>query len=99
MNWTDLTVAGIPTAALIVAAVKICTGAGMPSKWAPLVACGIGILAGLAAEVTSLDYAWANWIDAALVGLWIGLGAVGGHAAVTHTSDALRERNTDEFGS
>lgn len=80
---TDVALAGIPGAVLVVALVAAARAAGLPSRWAPLAAAVAGVVVALAAELVVQLPGARGWVEAAAGGLVLGLSATGAYAAVT----------------
>jgi hypothetical protein len=76
MNFDPFGVAIIP---LIIALVKLFRTVGIPSRWLPAFALVTGLLAGI-------FYVSPNDLKGGIiVGLWLGLGAIGLHSGVKNT--------------
>ena len=71
MNGKELIYQGIPISIVIMALVQLAKGLGLPTKFAPLLAVGLGILAGIPAYVLNKD------ISMLFLGLITGLIASG----------------------
>ena len=78
---TELVVAGVPAAVLVVALVQLGRALGLPKQYAPAAAVVAGVVVALLGEV-----AVGSDLGAALVaGLVLGLSATGAHSAITKT--------------
>jgi len=72
----SLVLYGVPAAGLIVALVEVIKrSTGLPSRWAPLLAVGLGIALGVLARLD--DPTHGTWLQTILLGLLAGLGASG----------------------
>lgn len=85
----DAVIAGVPVAALVIAGVAMTTGFGLSRRYAPLVAIAWGVGLMLLVQLAAAFPGVGDWIEALVVGVAIGLGAVGGHAAITKSLPAL----------
>ena len=78
----DLVIFGIPGVAVIVALIELAKGYGLPTKWAPLVAIGLGVLLSTLVYLSGINPAVATWVKLILGGILCGLAAVGGYSGV-----------------
>jgi hypothetical protein len=75
----DFNVYGVAIIPIIVGLVKVIKMLGIPSRWLPIVALVIGLLAGI-------FYLAPNDLKEGIIaGLWLGLGAVGLHSGAKNT--------------
>ena len=79
---------GVVIVPAVIGLVQVAKDIGLPSRFAPAAAVGFGILAGLAQIYASR---WA-WIQAIVVGIALGLSAVGLYAGTTTAVSALQNR-------
>jgi hypothetical protein len=70
----DFNAYGIALIPIIVALVKISNMVGVPRRWLPVIAVVLGVLGGV------FYLAPDNLKEGILLGLWLGLGAVGMHS-------------------
>lgn len=71
----DLVIYGLPIAAVIVGLVELAKGQNMPSRYAPVVAVGLGLLFATLARLD--DPTIGTWLQVELFGLITGLSASG----------------------
>ncbi len=72
----DQLLLGIAAGPAIVGLVDVLKDCGLPSRYAPLAAVALGILAGLAQQYAPT----LSWIQPVVLGIVLGLGAVGLYA-------------------
>ena len=73
----DFAVYGIPAAAIIVVLLQVCKHYGLASRWAVLVAIGLGVAFSVAVYLASISVEFAVWFKVAMAGLMTGLAAAG----------------------
>lgn len=73
----DFAVFGIPAAVIIVVLVQVFKQYGLQSKWAVLVAMGLGIAFSAAVYLASISVEFAIWFKVVMAGLMTGLAAAG----------------------
>lgn len=73
----ELLIAGLPVSGVIVALVEGAKRAGLPTRWAPVLAVALGLACGLLAEVAAVAPRVHIWYQAAGVGIALGLSAAG----------------------
>ena len=73
----DLFIAGIPIMAVIVGLVEFAKMLGLPTKFAPVLAIGIGCGAGLLVQAMAVYPTIAPWVEHAVIGLVVGMVATG----------------------
>lgn len=73
----DFAVFGIPAAVVIVVLVQVFKQYGLQSKWAVLVAMGLGIGLSVCIYLASISVQFAVWFKVVMAGLMTGLAAAG----------------------
>jgi hypothetical protein len=73
MDLSIYLIYGVPALALVIGLVKLFREVGLPSKFAPLVSLGIGVLTGIAVAVTSGQ----TILYGVILGICFGLSASG----------------------
>lgn len=79
-------IAGVPIAVIVTALVELAKRLGVPSKWAPVVSIGFGVLIAVMAVATDTWPTIRPWWEAVVAGVLIGLTASGiysGYKTVT----------------
>jgi hypothetical protein len=76
----EVFIAGMPASGVIIALVEGAKGAGLPARWAPLVAVLLGVGCGLAGHLAAVAPAFGGWVEAAGSGVILGLAATGLYA-------------------
>lgn len=79
-------VTGVGAIALIVALVQIAKNMGFPTKFSPLLSIGLGLLASFGFHFYSEDPIYTTIV----VGLAMGVGAVGSYSTVKNVIEGLR---------
>lgn len=91
MDATSTILAGFPVVLVITQLVHAARAAGMPSRFAPLLAIALGIAIAVAAQASGVTVA-PNWFATVMVGILYGLassGAYSGVKAVTKTDTKM----------
>ncbi len=73
----ELIVFGIPAAVIIVMLIELCKQYGLQSRWAVLVAIGLGVAFSIALYLASISVEFATWFKVVMAGLMTGLAAIG----------------------
>ena len=73
----DFAVFGIPAAVIIVVLIEVLKRYGLESKWAVLVAMGLGVVLSVCIHLASISAAFAIWFKVIMAGLMTGLAAAG----------------------
>ena len=73
----DFAVFGIPAAVIIVVLVEVLKRYGLESKWAVLVAMGLGVVLSVCIYLASISIGFATWFKVIMAGLMTGLAAAG----------------------
>ena len=73
----NLLIFGIPGAAIILVLIEIAKQYGLNSKWAPLLAIGLGVVLAVLMQLAEINPQLALWLKVAISGLLTGLSAVG----------------------
>lgn len=73
----DLVLAGVPAILIIIGLVEYVKSLGVPSEWCPLVAIGLGVLAGVAKQLMAMYPFIEPWVVAVISGLVVGMAATG----------------------
>jgi len=81
MEIESLVLYEVPAVLVIVALVEVAKGYGLSSKWAPLLAVGMGLLMAVCAQLASQDTVFDTWFRVVLAGLLAGLVACGAYSA------------------
>lgn len=90
----DLVIAGLPATGVIVALVEGAKRAGLPTRYAPLLAMLLGIACGLLVHVVAMRPDAHAWYDAASGGLVLGLSAAGLYSGVRAVARPARGDGT-----
>jgi hypothetical protein len=73
----ELLIAGLPASGVIVALVEGAKRAGLPVRWAPVLAVTLGLACGLMAQLAAVAPRVHIWYEAAGAGIALGLSAAG----------------------
>lgn len=73
----DFAIFGIPAAVIIVLLLQVCKHYGLASRWAVLVAIGLGLAFSVAVYLATTSVEFAVWFQVAMAGLMTGLAAAG----------------------
>lgn len=73
----ELLIAGLPASGVIVALVEGAKRAGLPTRWAPVLAVLIGLLCGVLTQIAVVTPRVHIWYEAAGAGIALGLSAAG----------------------
>lgn len=93
----DIIIGGSSAAIVIVMAIQIAKSYGMDSKYAPLVAAGLGVLASLLVAMDENGGNTSYWVNVAIRGFMYGLSAIGfqsASAALQREADKKQLVNT-----
>lgn len=83
---TDIEVfGGVSAAAFIVAVTAATTQCGLPRRFAPAYAVGCGIVLLVSYTLAAGKTGTPDVVEAVVLGIWLGLTAVGSHSLVTHS--------------
>lgn len=86
-----VTLAGVAAVPLIVALVEAAKAAGLPPRWAGVLAVVLGLLTSLAYRATESVSDGRAWVDATLLGLALGLSAAGLYSGTRAAARPLEE--------
>jgi len=77
----ELLIVGIPVVGIIIGVVELAKRQGLSTRWAPVVAVGMGIGVSLLSQLAVRSPGFAEWYEAAGAGLVVGLVAAGVYSA------------------
>ncbi|HLH26398.1 MAG TPA: hypothetical protein VK066_28085 [Chloroflexota bacterium] len=83
-------VAGVAGVPLIVGLVEVAKGVGLDARWAPAVALGLGLALSLGYRAALGGVGGAEWAQATLGGLALGLAASGLYSGTRAVANAAR---------
>jgi len=91
----DMLIAGLPASGVIVALVEGAKRAGLPTRWAPLLAVALGLACGLLAHAATVAPRAHLWYEAAGTGIVLGLSAAGLYSGTKAILAPTQRRGTD----
>lgn len=91
----QLLIAGLPASGVIVALVEGAKRAGLPVRWAPVLAVMLGLTCGLLAHAAAVAPRVHIWYDAAGTGIALGLSAAGLYSGTKALLAPAPARGTD----
>lgn len=91
----ELLIAGLPVSGMIVALVEGAKRAGLPTRWAPVLAVALGLACGLLAQVATVAPRVHIWYEAAGAGIALGLSAAGLYSGTKTLLASSVSRGTD----
>ncbi|MHB8645878.1 MAG: hypothetical protein ACYDAR_08850 [Thermomicrobiales bacterium] len=91
----DLLIAGLPASGIIVALVEGAKRAGLPTRWAPMLAVLLGLACGLLAHAAAVAPRVHLWYEAAGAGIALGLSAAGLYSGTKTIFRPAQGRGTD----
>ncbi len=91
----ELLIAGLPVSGVIVALVEGAKRAGLPTRWAPVLAVALELACGLLAQVAAVAPRVHIWYEAAGSGIALGLSAAGLYSGTKTILASPQGRGTD----
>ncbi len=91
----ELLIAGLPASGVIVALVEGAKRAGLPVRWAPVLAVLLGLVCGLLAQAAAVAPRVHLWYEAAGTGIALGLSAAGLYSGTKTVLASAKARGTD----
>jgi hypothetical protein len=91
----ELLIAGLPASGVIVALVEGAKRAGLPVRWAPVLAVMLGLACGLLAQLATVAPRVHLWYEAAGAGITLGLCAAGLYSGTKAILAPAQSRGTD----
>jgi len=73
----ELQIAGVSAVVIITLLVQMAKNHGLDSRWASLVAVGLGVLFAALVHVSSASIVFATWLDVIVSGLMTGFASAG----------------------
>lgn len=83
----ELVIAGVPAILIIVGLVEYVKSLGLASKYAALVAMGLGVLVAVVVQLTVVYPEVSPWVTAVVTGLVVGMSATGLYKIGSRWSD------------
>lgn len=91
----ELLIAGLPASGVIVALVEGAKRAGLPVRWAPVLAVLLGLACGLLTQAAAVAPRVHIWYEAAGAGVALGLSAAGLYSGTKAILAPAEPRGTD----